>query len=209
MYGLAEKIYYGLLALVLASVLFVVQQSDNKDVSLFQSQVKNEFKIAAVQVLGDQSVFESFQIVISGVNQFYEDAATEMIAMLQPAPSEQDMNTMLSEVYKKLIVAFNPKTYHDQLAQVQPKVLGAETREQSPVVAAPEIHASHEMVGPIPPPIPLDFKKITTTASVPAIETDDRVWVDLNDGVTGQTYCVAIFNAEVNRYLGSCKHDYY
>ena len=34
-------------------------------------------------------------------------------------------------------------------------------------------------------------------------------WVTMQDAVTGQNYCLAVYNGHVNKYLGECKDDYY
>jgi hypothetical protein len=34
-------------------------------------------------------------------------------------------------------------------------------------------------------------------------------WVTLTDNLTGQNYCVAIYNDTINKYLGECRYDYH
>lgn len=203
--GWAEKLFYTLSAVVLGSAFFVLQPNPHPEVALFQNQVKNEFVFATTQVIGDQPIFGSVEIVISAVHEFYFRSAEVMITLLTPPPSTEDTMWIAGEVYDKFAMAFTTGI-------LKPQVLGVENKE---TVYVPENFMIEEPIINIIPPQALfvhEQQPVVLSASTEtthAVNDDGYPWVNLRDNSTGQVYCVAIFNSEVNRYLGPCKNDYH
>jgi hypothetical protein len=202
MYGLAEKLFYTLSAVVLGSAFFVVSPTHNSDTAFFQTQVRGEFAKASVQLLGDEPMFTEVPLVISAVNDFYAKSADAMIALLTPAPSEQDAAAIAISTYNNLRVALRP------VAPIEPQVSAAVQETQ---ITIPQNFMQEDPVlNIIPPSITFEDPMTTTTVASdsPAVNDSGFPWVNLRDINTGQIYCVAIYNTEVNRYLGPCKNDY-
>ena len=205
-----EKLFYSLSSLTLGAALFVLSGSINPDVVKFQTEVKQQVTVASIQVFGDQPVFDEVLFVIGSINEFYHRSADEMIAMLTPVAGEQDqLNDLAIGVYKGLKVALQTNVHIAQNAQ--PMVLGSETSQVEEEFST-QIPANFMQEEPVYGPV---NQTMTTTATLapPADFNNSKTsssntWVSMTDGVTGQIYCVGVFNAEVNRYLGPCVNDY-
>lgn len=211
----AEKIFYGFSMVVALAAMFVMTPVANTEVASFQSEVKNEIGIAWVQTFGDQPVFDEVRFVIESVNEFYVQSADAMIALLEPTVAEEDMNNMLAALATEFKVAYvglvtntwnEPKVASSNVEEVSAPVLINENfMLEKPVanILPDEVLATWEALESMSRPVELaksEDNKLAVAAST---------WVNLKDGMTGQIYCVGIFNASVNQYLGPCKNDYY
>lgn len=197
----ADQIFYGLAAVVLGAALFVMSPAQTQDLVAFQSAIKTQVATATVQVFGDQPVFSDVEFVVSSINDFYTQSADAMIALLTPTTSDNDLNYVVAQVYSQFAGMFT--THLDQ-----PRVAGVSTEivEKTPAnyMQEPALENILPVYAlPTMPPTPPVLEK-----SVTAVNDNGQTWVDLRDASTGQVYCVAIFNAEVNRYIGPCKLDY-
>lgn len=218
-----ERIFYFLSAVVLTSAGFVLTPSTNQNVVDFQKLVKEEFVTATIQVFGDQPVFDESIFVIETITEFYHRSADEMIILLTPTHGEDEaMNKVAINVYSGLKVALNPKTYASpsQIGSLsgtfgysKPEVLGSETT--SPLSFDLVISGNFMEEAAIYNIVPEDWVASSSQTQAVDLAQDQSTeavvsatWVSMKDGVTGQVYCVGIFNSEVNRYLGSCKNDY-
>jgi hypothetical protein len=207
-----EQLFYGLSAVVLGAALFVLQPANNSDLAKFQANIKDQVSVATVQVFGDQPVFSGVDLIVGSINEFYNQSADAFLALLAPTPGEEDMSRVAQNVYAQIVVMF------DQNSIQQPQVAGVQI-EAPPAV--PDNFMQEEPLYNIVPELPsappspyfeTPFrKKITQSAAsfTPAVNDGGGAWVNLRDEVTGQIYCVAIYNSEINRYLGPCKNDYH
>ena len=50
---------------------------------------------------------------------------------------------------------------------------------------------------------------IDLRAMTDPVNSQNQPWVTMRDALTGQYYCLAVYNGEVNKYLGPCKFDYH
>ncbi len=214
---LPERIFYSLSTLVLGAALFVLSPQQSQIVSDFQNQAKQQFAIAAVQVFGDQPVLDTPIAVIQSINEFYDQSATAMLSLLEPSQGQDEqMVYVATAVYNDFRLALNPNR-NMAVTQSRPEVLGTETKQSDAEIVIPKDFMQGEPLHNI---VPDGYKPPVSVAPdesqiIAAVQTTeyaqspaDSTWVSMKDGTTGQVYCVAIFNSEVNRYLGPCKNDY-
>ena len=202
--SLAEKTFYSLSALGLGAALFVMQPTYNQNVDQFQSSVKTQFSFAAQEVFGDQPMFASVGTVIASVNEFYNQASDAMIALLSPNETDNGLNYVASATVTSFKTA---------LMTSKPQVAGVSTQNADSIEAQPANFMSEAPIENIVPenyvlptnPPPLSDVNI----SVDAQPAQTATWSNMTDNITGQVYCVGIFNAEVNRYVGPCKNDFH
>jgi hypothetical protein len=211
-----EKLFYTLSAIALGSALFVVTPVHNPEISDFQSQVRMQFAIAARQEFGDHPVadiYDNFQLVATSVVQFYQLSADSLIAVSQPAVQK----IASTQIMQKLASHYNTTPTSVDVAYlvstVRPQILGAS-------ITAPQFLSDESA-------FPRDFMKESPLENIVPTQTlqpvsssvsftftssegaGSQVWQNVTDGTTGQTYCVSVFNAYVNQYLGPCKNDYH
>ena len=179
MYSKALKLFYVLSIFVLGTVLFVMTHSTYHATRSMQEQ----FSIAWQQTWGDQPYFTEIADVFDGVAEFYDQAGDATISLLSSPEADQDVIHVFSKVY-------------DGLAQIFGK-----NSEQ--VALDPAKFMSEQPIYNIVPAV--------AGASVDISGVDPvnlhNPWFTARDAMTGQIYCTAIYNGEVNKYLGSCKSD--
>ena len=71
MYLKVENTFYVLTAMILLGVLFVFHPTDKIEVAQFQTQVKDQFTLAATEVLSGIDYMSGVEIVWDGINDFY------------------------------------------------------------------------------------------------------------------------------------------
>lgn len=211
----AETIFYSLSALALGAALFVLQPTHNTDLSRFQFDAKHEFATAALQVFGDDPGaygYNQASFIVSSINQFYAEAANATIELIQPLPGQYDDLTYIARNMKNEFVSL-----YGQIRGMTPQVAGVSTSSEQLFVPPADFMSQPPLANivpdtfssaPKPAPIVESAQITLPQASTPVPKPQD-IWVNLQDGATGQVYCVAIFNAEVNRYLGPCRNDYH
>ncbi|MBX4204882.1 MAG: hypothetical protein KW788_01680 [Candidatus Doudnabacteria bacterium] len=208
MYWFAEKLFYTLSAVVLGSAFFVIQPTQRAEVAAFQHEVRQQFAVASHQVFGDEPLMvDSTKLVVSSVYEFYMRSADAFIALTTPSASQNDLNIIIADVYNKITTSLDNRE-----RQAAPQVLGIETVETQTIEVQPLILPNFMQEEPVMDIVP-SHREVTAhpiiQASHPAVNDHGMPWVDLRDNQTGQIYCVAIYNAEVNRYLGPCIDEYH
>jgi hypothetical protein len=212
MYSFSEKTFYVLSSLALMSALFVITPNANAQVSNFQSEIGMRFQIAAIQVFGDQPILNDVKGIVYGVNDFYQQSADAMLALLTPTSADKDMNQIIAQTYTNLKLSFNTFKLTPQIAgtfttkesTLEPKVSISDEAFPSNFMQDPPVY--NLLPEGITPKISYSADVASTETNLPQVSTAS--WTNMRDSVTGQVYCVAIFNAEVNRYIGPCKNDY-
>ena len=172
-------IAYGLAAFVLLNALFIMQSNQISDnnyvIAEFKQTIRQEFLRAFMQTAGDTPWLGSAEIVIGGIIEFYDQAADELIALLNPRGTDDDLVRVAQAVYSSFKTSEYPEGEYtmteEPLYNITPAV---------PVVAG--IQTQNPVNGP-------------------------NQWVTLRDNYTGQLYCLAMYNGEMNKYLGACKKD--
>lgn len=199
MYGRLATIYYGIGSFVLFTAFFVMQPSNVPEVASLQENIQHNFTIAFWQTVGDQPMFDDVLLVYESVSQFYAMSADSVIAMMQQPEVDQDLAYIYGSVFNQLMAIFeNPSP------PASPVVAGIQT----------EAHLAESFMSE-----PAVYNIIPTQASaspgaVSGIRQTEPVnldvpWVTIKDNFTGQLYCLAVYNGEVNKYMGPCKYDYH
>jgi hypothetical protein len=157
------------------------------------------------QTIGDEPWFEDVALVYNGVTNFYEAASDETIAVLDQPELNEDLVFVFAKVYSAFADAFEGEGNSDSIAY-----------SDLPLPAVTQNFMSEEPIYNIVP-----YRTVVTTVdegnegrvagtmvdvSIPANSISP--WITVQDNYTGQLYCLAIYNATINKYLGPCKNEY-
>jgi hypothetical protein len=213
MHRKALKIFYGLSIFVWMTVFFAVHQTNVPEVNAWQSQVRQAVTIAWEQTYGDRPVTADFALAYEGVTGFYERASGEIVGLMQPLRSDRDLYHVFAEVYGIFARAAG--------GPIEPTILAMDASER-----IPENFMREESVYNIVP-VSFQSKDIPEVSGVTQtinsretawknseqegelpVNNETKQWVTLQDNITGAKYCLAIYNGEVNKYLGPCAYDY-
>ncbi|HEX5430230.1 MAG TPA: hypothetical protein VFX17_04105 [Patescibacteria group bacterium] len=206
-----EQLFYSLSAVLLLAAAFVLQPARNSDVAQFQQSVKHQFQVATLEVIGDRPWFGEVNLIVSSVNEFYQESADAVIVALTPAPTESGVayigNSMIHEFAQLLTPA---KINQPAVAVVPTFQIPANFMQEPPI---DNIIPAGDHKNPVADAngAQASISAVQSIASANTAINDGlgSPWVNLRDSDTGQVYCVAIFNAEVNRYIGPCKDEYH
>jgi hypothetical protein len=199
MYRSALSIYYGLAIFVVGAVVFVMHPSNVPEMTNWQNGIKHEFATAFKQTMGDQPWFSDFELVYDSVNNFYTQSSDATIALLAQPDTDSDIAYIFKEVYLSFAHAIKPPA--NTLAY-----------KDLPLPPMPPNFMTEEPLYNIVP-----YRTVVKTiddGQVAGTSTDNspvntkQPWVTIQDNLTGQLYCLAVYNGTVNKYLGPCKYDY-
>lgn len=177
---MSDKIFYALAIFVFGTGLFLFQPSNVPEVSMLQSQVKLQLNQAWQPIIGDQPYFDDLTFIYDSINAFYDQATSAMITLLEPQSSDQDIAFMFGQTYHLIANSASIADKNDKF-MIEPPIYNI-----APVVAG-------------------SVSGIVTES--PANKNNS--WITIQDNFTGQLYCVAIYNSEINKYLGACQRDGY
>jgi len=179
----AQQLFYALSIFVLMMAIFVIRPSSVPVVASLQNDMKQKFSVAWQATMSDASYFEAVTTVYDGVADFYDQAASSAIALLNQPQQDEQMYLAFNSAYHFVADAFvapdrtlamrevrTIKTKPGLAREVEPHVLGARTEETTPL-------------------------------------NKPNSWVTIADNTTGQLYCLAIYNGEVNKYPGTCPEE--
>ncbi len=190
----ATSIFYGLSGFALLMALFVMQPSRVSEVTALQHEMSTQFSVALQQTFGDQSYFSDVWDVVDGVTAFYDQSTDATVALLTQPESDQDIIYVFKTVYL---------TFADAVSGQHGEVAGVQTISPDNFMKEPAIYNI------------LPSNETPNVAGISVFNTDnqpvntEKPWVTIQDNFTGQKYCLAIYNGEVNKYLGACKYDYH
>ncbi|HTL39586.1 MAG TPA: hypothetical protein VL306_02130 [Methylomirabilota bacterium] len=182
--------------------LFIFFPNSSANVLSFQHQAQTSLSIAWQQTIGDQPYFAEVGDVIDGVASFYDQATNATIAMLSMPEADQDLAAVFSKTYQLLAHSLDkPNT---AVALNENMVNPADFMTQEPVFniildKTQNVSAKPEVSG----------EEITVFHNSSEVVNLENPWFTAMDAMTGQKYCMAIYNGEVNKYLGECKNDYH
>ena len=180
--------------------MFVMQPHQAAPVAAWQGQVKTALSIAWQQTWGDQPVLTAPAEVVSGVAEFYNQSSLALADLLEDSDADADLSLLAQNTYLQLQVAIQRVSPHTAKAPVQTALAPGEFMTQPPLYdilpsARPAAAATAAVAGlSLPSAQPVNL---------------NNPWFTAQDAVTGQKYCLAIYNGEVNKYIGACKNDYY
>ena len=201
MYSSAEKVFYGLSIFLLGMALFIFTPNPSRDIASFQSEARTSLSIAWQQTLGDQPYFTEVGEVVDGLTMFYDQATSSMIAMLSMPSADADIAQVFGQTYR--IFAQSVQTHKVGPASEASLVTQASFMAEQPIFniipTQNAISGSGQVSGQ-------ETQAFTNPAQVVNLSNP---WFTAIDAMTGQKYCMAIYNGEVNKYLGPCKNDYH
>lgn len=189
------------------AAFFVIHPSNLTEVSSLQTEMKDRFAIALEQSLGDASFFEPFEQTISGIQSFFNESTNTAIALISQPDTDADLAFVFSKAYSDVSAAFGVKTGIFEVSKVSldiPFHRPANFMSEDPLFnILPANPAKNQVAKSLVQPIVAgNFMMNFQPAN------KEGQWVTLQDNFTDQIYCVAIYNGEVNKYLGPCKYDY-
>jgi hypothetical protein len=176
---------------------FLLSPSKNKDVAALQSEMGREFSVAWQQTIGDQPYFEEFAVIFDGVRDFYEESATAMVALIEDKEMDRDL-------------AFVFKTAYQDFGQIITGQRGWQPTHVAEAKQAPSMGLITPTAWVNLPPATISESGFVAGAVLDNSPVNiEKPWVTLKDNLTGQLYCVAFYNGELNKYLGPCANDYH
>ncbi len=223
MYKRIEQFFYVASAFVLLGTMFIIKQPANQEVAAFRDDVIGQFTIAFKQVVHTNSSLESVQLVWNGVNDFYGHSADQMIALLDVGEMSPDVQQGVDNIAFAATNIFNiknellPTTQVASIIQSTTSSVGYIGPTLKDVVSAGVENVMQKIESvQLTPKVEVEVPQ-KATGQVAGVSTHDeqpvnspqKPWVTLVDNITGQKYCVAIYNEEVNKYLGECQYDGY
>jgi len=190
----ATSLFYALSGFVLFTALFVMKPSGAPEVAALQNEMKIEFAQAFRQTVGDQPYFSETRLVFEGVSEFYNEAAGASIALFEDRETDAELAYIFTA------------TYHNLLSTLSSYLSGAPNSGLVQVVPAePVPQVDLAVIEPAG-----DYSGAVSGAVLDTLPVNlEKPWVTIQDNSTGQLYCLAIYNGEVNKYLGPCKNDYH
>ena len=193
----ATPIFYGLSAFVLMTAFFVLQPSKIPEVASFQTGIEQQFSVAWKQTLGDGQYFDSLANIYDGITAFYDQSASATLALLTQPESDEALYHVANATYEVLVKAI--------VHASEPKVAAI----QAPVLPPDGQFMTQAAITNIIPVSVGNVSGVSITHDQAPVNDKTNSWVTLRDNYTGQMYCLAIYNGEVNKYLGACKNDYH
>ena len=182
--------------------VFVLQKSPHAEVAMLQDQMMGQFAVAWQEVIGDQPYFDDVALIFNSTGEFYVQSANATIALFEHGVTDHELAFIASGVY------------HNISAAVVRVVIGEEQSEESNVLASigSEFMSEPAILNIVPANPYLSGLTVSqgeVAGEVIAPVNAETPWVTIQDNFTGQIYCLAIYNNEVNKYLGPCKYDYH
>ncbi len=186
----ATQVFYGLSMFVLATALFIMQPNNAVEVTTLRSEVLTSLHIAWQQTWGDAPVTTSIVELYEGTESFYAQASDSLIGLTSYPEGDAAIAQVFGQVYgdfAKGLVALSLTVNGSEVA-----VASDEFMTQPPI---------ENIIPSIVPVASINIGSVSGTITGP--------WFTATDGLTGQKYCVALFNGEFNKYIGECKNEYH
>ena len=186
----AEKIYYSLSIFALGAGLFILQPSRSAEVTAWQNSIKLQFSVSEQQTMGDFNFVSDVGFIYDSVWSFYDQSASVLISLLSQPETDQDVLYVFGSVYNTFAQAFVAPASNSVYTAIQTQIPPNFMQEEPLYNIVPNNHES------------------ISGALIYKPDSANHSWVTIQDGLTGQVYCVASYNGEISKYLGECKNDY-
>ncbi|MBI2607484.1 MAG: hypothetical protein HYW51_01535 [Candidatus Doudnabacteria bacterium] len=209
----ATQLFYGISSLVISVAVFLVLPFGFGELQEFKKDIRNQFTQAFIQTIGDQPfVADHVSLVWSSINNFYNQATDSTLALLAPGGSEDDLMRIAWGVRDRFAAIVRDLEYartgrFDRLRtgrvageNSDPRLrqdFGGQANLTNIHPNDPKFMTEEPLRNIVPESLLIDDQP----------RNNDFPWVTLQDNITGQFYCVAIYDEEVNKYLGPCKLD--
>lgn len=171
-----------------------MKPSGVEEVGMLQDEMQTQFAIAFQQTMGDQPYFSEALLVIEGVSDFYNQAAVSSIALFEDKQADAELAYVFGATYNKLVSVVSSYVKSGSIVNIAQK----EPLPAPPVADLVVTEPVRDYYGAVSGAL-LDVSPVNL----------EKPWVNIQDNFTGQLYCLAIYNGEVNKYLGSCKDNYH
>lgn len=225
----AQKIFYSLAIFALLSALFVLRppaasevfnHSAAKEVVVLKHEIQEHLRVAFWQTVGDEPLFESFEIVWRGIEGFYSRSAEEMLALIEPTPAEDEMNKLFVAMGQSLIKPLARITNYEIRASEERRIAGlleeSKFMMEEPLAnIVPEgsikyeelsINENEKKPGEVAGATFPNIYYLPLNTNLKPVNGPNE-WVTIQDNYTGKLFCLAIYNNEINRYAGACRTD--
>jgi hypothetical protein len=200
---MAKAVYQSMfvfLSVLLLALLFIVSPTKDKDLLVFQQEIRSQFAQATVDVLGGIDYAEPFVLVWESVDAFYKESAAQTIALLEPTESVTEMVLMFSEEYlidkeiASTTLVLRPTIKEDAIFNIVPM-------SEADLLLDPYFHEDLVYME--------EYGGVVAGESISVSEEarPEADWKTITDSITGYPFCLAIFNGEVNSYPGPCAQE--
>ncbi len=185
MHTRAQQVFYILTSFIFLTAFFVFGNVGEirqvKEVGELRQSIQQQFSVAWQQTIGDQPYFDDLAYVFDGVSAFYDQSTVAYVDLISQPQADQDIIYVYQRVYSDFASVFQARASDVAVEKAEPLVMPGKFMTEA---------AMYNI-------IPGDVAGVSI----------DATWVTLQDVITGQPYCLAIYNSNVNKYLGSCKYD--
>ncbi len=223
MYKRVEQTFYILASFVLLATMFAIRPAGSEETLQFQSTLQAEVVSVWTDVTQGLSPLGDLEFVWNGVNEFYSQAADQTMLVLTPTPTPPQVAITIDQ----FVAAFDFSPIEANILSLVQTIQAQPIEEVYAINSFADFGEGHDFYQmEYDASISLEVTEVSTgivagevieldTASFDAqslsapVNGADQPWVTLTDSQTGQKYCVAVYNDEVNKYLGECKYDGY
>ncbi|MGE5392615.1 MAG: hypothetical protein ACM3NH_02630 [Candidatus Saccharibacteria bacterium] len=209
MYRRAEQIFYASAIAILMAALFVIHPGRSMAVADLQDRMFSDAGLAVVQLIGDEPLFEGVSDLWAGVTGFYGEAADSMLALLAPTESEYRLASSVREgvgSMREFALAYRTASGSSGISNDLPETIASNIEPIGEPLynIVPDKNAGSiawDMPKKSPEP------KVAGVAIVKPVPAGQS-WVTIEDAITRQKDCLAVYNGEVNIYLGECHYEF-
>ncbi|HEV8601698.1 MAG TPA: hypothetical protein VGQ87_03855 [Patescibacteria group bacterium] len=197
--------------------------------------MQSQLKTAFIETIGDGPWFSDLAIIYDGVNDFYQTAATSAIVLFSPSKNDEDLMQLAVEVKSKLYESLVrlPEVWFAHRESIAANFMTEEPlynivpnyeQKSETIATVSDQELSMMLFGLLEKEVnsSLSSQPIAQSGDVNVglvagtwlfekeqpVNSQAQPWVTVQDNMTGQLFCLAIYDGEVNKYSGPCRYDY-
>ncbi len=219
MYKQVEQTFYTLSIFVLLGLMFVARPANKTfegvSTAEFKEGIVRQFRVAVDQILVPVHPVSELSLLWQSIDKFYFTSSQEVLVVIPAIEMPDGVQVALDRLafavaeglrghqsFSVQSVVQNPS--HDVSGETRVSLLNkaldlAKSLQRNLAIET----ASRAIIS-----APTGSVAGLSINSVEAANSRQKPWVTLEDNLTGQKYCVAIYNSTVNKYLGECDADY-